>query len=60
MKKWIRLSELYKNPVFLSNDVEPKDILQGYIQGAGNCYLLSAIANLAKNPDRIKQIFGNK
>lgn len=46
--------------MFFADDVNPNDILQGFVAGSGNCYLMSAIANLAKNPNRIKKIFGNK
>jgi hypothetical protein len=57
--KWVRLREIYKNPVFFADDVSPNDIIQGYIVGAGNCYFMSALANLARTPSRIKQIFGS-
>ena len=46
-------------PEFFSNGIKPNDILQGYITGSGNCYLMSAIASLARNLSRIKHIFGN-
>jgi hypothetical protein len=45
--------------VFFANDVDPNDIIQGYNGGSANCYFLSALSNLARNPSRIKQIFGN-
>ncbi len=58
VQKWVRITDLYKNPVFFEKDIDSNDVIQGYFYGSGNCYFMSALSNLARNPSRIKQIFG--
>lgn len=53
---WKRVGDIIKNPVFISNSIDPGDILQGRV---GDCYFLSAIAGLAEKDNRIKAIFPN-
>jgi calpain-15 len=53
---WKRVGEVIKNPVFIGEQIDPGDILQGRI---GDCYFLSAIAGLAEYDHRIKAIFPN-
>lgn len=54
---WKRANEIYKDKglkVF-SDNVNPKDIIQGYL---GDCYFLSSLAAIAEKPARIKRILG--
>jgi calpain-15 len=51
---WKRIPEVIKNPEFVSDLIEPSDILQGSL---GDCYFLSAISALAENDFRIKNLF---
>lgn len=45
---------MMKKPMFVRDNIQPSDILQGII---GDCYFLSAMAALAEQDYRIKSIF---
>ena len=51
---WKRIPDIIKHPEFVKGQIEPADILQGSV---GDCYFLSAIAALAENDFRIKNLF---
>jgi len=51
---WKRIPDTLKAPQFVSDKIEPSDILQGSL---GDCYFLSAIAALSENDFRIKNLF---
>ena len=52
---WARPKEMFKTEKFeVYGDISPNDILQGML---GDCYLLSAMAAIAENKDRIKRLF---
>lgn len=53
---WKRIGEIIDGPIFVSDKIEPNDILQGAL---GNCYFLSAISAVAEADFRIKNIFPN-
>jgi calpain-15 len=54
--RWLRVGQLLKAPVFVSDSIRPDDILQGSL---GDCYFLSAMASLAEQDYRIKNIFAS-
>ena len=54
--EWKRISEIIRCPEFVSDKIEPGDILQGSI---GDCYFLSAIAALAEFDFRVKNVFAD-
>lgn len=53
---WKRLPEIYPEFTLLES-IEPADVLQGQL---GNCYFISALASLAKTPEKIDQLFVSK
>lgn len=54
--KWLRISQMLKDPIFINQSIKPEDILQGAL---GDCYFHSAIACLAEQDFRIKNIFSS-
>ena len=52
---WKRPREICANPqVFVGEDLDPARIIQGDLE---DCYLLSALSVIAKNPERIRNLF---
>jgi hypothetical protein len=51
---WKRIRDIAPEAIFTNDKIEPADILQGSL---GDCYLLSALAALAEQEYRIKNIF---
>jgi calpain-15 len=51
---WKRIPDIIRNAEFVSERIEPNDILQGSI---GDCYFLSALSAIAENDFRIKNLF---
>ena len=61
--KWKRTGEIKSlikdsgvNKLY-SNDIAPDDIGQG---GLGDCWFLSSLSVLARNPSRIRRLFGTQ
>lgn len=52
--KWKRISEFLHNQTLFDELIEPNDVVHNNV---GDCYLLSAIAALAEDPEIIKIIF---
>ena len=53
--KFARAKEIFKNGFFLFSDkIEMHDVQQGSL---GDCYFLSAVANLCKFPNMVKRMF---
>ena len=48
------MKDIIPDAIFVNDKIEPADILQGSL---GDCYLLSALAALAEQEYRIKNIF---
>ena len=53
--RWARLSDLYDHPII--GNFDPKDVIQGAV---GDCYLLSAMCNLAADERRIDELFDER
>jgi calpain-15 len=52
--EWKRIKDICPDAIFISDKIEPGDILQGSL---GDCYFLSALAALAEQEYRIKNLF---
>ena len=48
------MADIIKNPIFMGDNVNPKDIFQGSL---GDGYFLSAISTLSESNHRIRSIF---
>lgn len=52
--EWKRLTDIDPNAKFFIDGTDPSDICQGSI---GDCYFLSAVATICKNPKILKKVF---
>ena len=52
--KWIRISELAKEPALFVNGVEPGDVLQGSL---GDCWFLGPLSVVASHTDLLMKLF---
>ena len=55
--EWKRAGELAPNPVLFNERITPESVIQGNYFGNGNCYFMSALAGLARFPNRIIRLF---
>ena len=52
--KWKRIPDFINYPTMFDHHITPSDVIH---KNTGDCYLLSAIAALAENPNYIKNCF---
>ena len=54
---WVRINELYHQPLFEKKLIDPNYIQQGYI---GDCYLITSFSLIAREKYLVKNLFETK